>query len=97
MEVEKPVWTPASFLLYLGGLTVLIAALGSLGYTVAASASPAYCMTRRRVSWELASSCAIGGPRSLSYGFECGLVARGQHTSQVHCVWPMDLAFVLGL
>jgi MFS family permease len=32
MEVRKPTWTTASFLLYTGGLTVLVAAIGSLAY-----------------------------------------------------------------
>ena len=32
MSVPKPTWTSASFLLYVGGLTVLISAVASLGY-----------------------------------------------------------------
>jgi hypothetical protein len=35
VDVRKPVWTSASFLLYAGGLTVLSAALGALGYLAA--------------------------------------------------------------
>jgi hypothetical protein len=35
MDVPKPVWTSAAFLLYAGGLTVLGAALGALGYLAA--------------------------------------------------------------
>ena len=32
MSVRKPIWTSASFLLYLGGLTVLVSAIASLTY-----------------------------------------------------------------
>ena len=32
MEVRKPIWTSSSVLLYTGGLTVLVSALGSLAY-----------------------------------------------------------------
>jgi hypothetical protein len=32
VEVRKPIWTSSTFLLYLGGLTVLVSALGSLVY-----------------------------------------------------------------
>ena len=35
MDEPKPVWTTASFLVYAGGLTVLGAALGALGYLAA--------------------------------------------------------------
>ena len=47
MDVGKPNWTPSSFLLYLGGLTVLAAALGSLAYLSARYGSGAL------VAWAL--------------------------------------------
>jgi hypothetical protein len=42
MEASKPRWTTASFLLYAGGLTVLGAALGALGYLSGAYGKAAY-------------------------------------------------------
>ena len=42
MAEPKPVWTTASYLVYAGGLTVLGAALGALGYLAASSGKPAF-------------------------------------------------------
>lgn len=42
MDEQKPVWTAASFLTYAGGLTVLGAALGALGYLAANSGKAAF-------------------------------------------------------
>ncbi len=42
MDVVKPRWTSASYLLYLGGLTVLLAAVYSLGYLSRSYGAAAY-------------------------------------------------------
>jgi hypothetical protein len=42
MAGPKPVWTTASYLVYAGGLTVLGAALGALGYLAASSGKAAF-------------------------------------------------------
>jgi hypothetical protein len=42
VDVRKPVWTSASFLLYAGGLTVLFSALGALGYLASAYGHAAF-------------------------------------------------------
>jgi hypothetical protein len=42
VDEPKPVWTTASFLVYVGGLTVLGAALGGLGYLAANSGKAAF-------------------------------------------------------
>jgi hypothetical protein len=42
VDERKPVWTTASFLIYAGGLTVLGAALGALGYLAANSGKGAF-------------------------------------------------------
>ena len=47
MDVVKPRWSSASYLLYTGGLTVLIAAVCSLGYLSRSYGSAAY------VGWSL--------------------------------------------
>jgi hypothetical protein len=47
VDVVKPRWTSASYLLYLGGLTVLLAAVYSLGYLSRSYGSGAY------VAWAL--------------------------------------------
>jgi hypothetical protein len=44
VEAVKPRWTSASYLLYLGGLTVLIAAVYSLGYLAASYGNPAFVL-----------------------------------------------------
>ena len=44
MDVAKPRWSSASYLLYLGGLTVLIAAVYSLGYLSRTYSSAAYVL-----------------------------------------------------
>ena len=47
MDREKPTWTSSSFLVYTGGLTVLGAALGALGYLAAHNGKGAF------VAWAL--------------------------------------------
>jgi hypothetical protein len=47
VDVVKPRWTSASYLLYLGGLTVLLAAVYSLGYLSSSYGNAAY------VAWAL--------------------------------------------
>jgi hypothetical protein len=42
MHVEKPRWTTASYLVYAGGFTVLLAALGALGYLSSRYGAAAY-------------------------------------------------------
>ena len=48
MEPRKPVWTSSSLLVYAGGLTVLGAALGALGYLSSRYGDAAYAAWARR-------------------------------------------------
>jgi hypothetical protein len=60
MEIRKPRWTSASFLLYTGGLTVLGSALGSLGYLSRSYGDGAY------VLWTL---LVLGVLYAIAHGF----------------------------
>ena len=66
MDEPKPVWTTASFLVYVGGLTVLGAALGALGYIAANSGKAAFA------GWSLLTSRSSTRSRTSSGGADAG-------------------------
>jgi hypothetical protein len=74
--VRKPIWTSSSFLLYVGGLTVIVSAFAALGYLSSRYGEAAYAgwtllplvvlytvsfMFRRRGEWITAGVFAFGG------------------------------------